>query len=120
MTDTWIRTTEGWRLAASQVLAVLDDPPAAPFDDAPTCAYAGVFALTSDITTTIRCNPQGLVGERADRAPVQFRRESGDVFFAPGQPRTRRIFRRDAGGRVIAFADRREGHDIVWQRKLSK
>jgi hypothetical protein len=94
-------------------------PPAAPFADAQGCEYAGVFALTDDISAIIRCGAQGLLSERTGRQPVEYRRETGDVFFAPGQPRTRRIFERDAGGRVIAFADRREGHDIVWKRTSS-
>jgi Domain of unknown function (DUF4440) len=118
-TDTWVKTGSGWRLAATQVMALLDDPSAAPFADGQGCEYAGVFALTADISTIIRCSAQGLVTERTGRPPVEYRREAGDVFFAPGQPRTRRIFERDASGRVIAFADRREGHDIVWKRTSS-
>jgi Domain of unknown function (DUF4440) len=115
-TDTWIKTTAGWRLAASQVMAVLDDPPPALFNDAEPCAFAGAFALTPEISATIRCRPDGLIAERTGREPVQYRRESGDVFFAPGQPRTRRIFLRNAAGVVLGFADRREGHDIIWKR----
>ena len=42
-----------------------------------------------------------------------------DVFFVPGQPRTRRIFTRDAQGRVDGFVDRREGEDIRWTRERS-
>jgi hypothetical protein len=42
--------------------------------------------------------------------------ESGDVFFTPGHPRTRRIFLRAADGHVAGFADRREGTDLKWQR----
>jgi len=34
-------------------------------------------------------------------------RLSPDVFFEPGQPRTRRI---------IGFVDRREGRDVAWKR----
>jgi len=42
--------------------------------------------------------------------------ESGDVFFSPGHPRTRRIFLRAPDGHVVGFADRREGTDLVWTR----
>ena len=43
--------------------------------------------------------------------------ERVDVFFVAGQPRTRRIFVRDAQGKVVAFVDRREGEDIRWNRR---
>lgn len=33
------------------------------------------------------------------------------MFFAPGKPRTRRIFIRDANGAITGFVDRREGID---------
>ena len=36
------------------------------------------------------------------------------MFFVAGQPRSRRIFTRDAAGAVIGFADRREGEDVRW------
>jgi hypothetical protein len=39
------------------------------------------------------------------------------VFFAAGQPRTRRIFVRDAAGRIVGFVDRREGEDVRWTKQ---
>jgi hypothetical protein len=42
--------------------------------------------------------------------------ETPDILFVPGQPRIKRIFLRDAKGRITAFIDRREGEDIVWNR----
>jgi hypothetical protein len=36
---------------------------------------------------------------------------------APGAPRSRRIFSRDASGHIIGFVDRREARDIVWKRQ---
>ena len=45
--------------------------------------------------------------------------ESADVLFIAGQPRVRRIFRRDGAGRVTGFIDRREGEDIDWKREAT-
>jgi hypothetical protein len=115
-TDTWLRTSEGWRLIAAQVLAVPQDPPAVRLDLKQLCAYEGVFALTADVTATVHCREGELVVERRGRPPAVYRPETADVFFSPGQPRTRRIFQRDASGAVIRFVDRREGHDIVWRK----
>lgn len=42
--------------------------------------------------------------------------ELPDVLFAPDQLRIRKIFQRDAAGRITGFVDRREGGDLVWRR----
>jgi hypothetical protein len=39
-----------------------------------------------------------------------------DALFTPGQPRTRKIFTRDANGRITGFASRREERDVVFTR----
>jgi hypothetical protein len=115
-TDTWLRTRAGWRLLASQVLAVPFDPPAVPVSREILCGYAGTYRLTPEIVTTIACTDDGLSSERTGRKAATFKPEVRDVFFQPGQPRTRRIFLRDAAGAVTAFVDRREGLDIRWTK----
>jgi Domain of unknown function (DUF4440) len=114
--DTWLRTPDGWRLAARHTAAVLKDPPAISLSSAELCAYAGEYRLTPAITTTVRCTEKGLIAERTGRPPATYLPEVRDVFFVAGQPRSRRIFTRDAAGAVVAFADRREGEDVRWQK----
>jgi len=116
MTDTWHRTARGWRLLGSQVLAVHQDPPAAALDAATLCAYAGRYVLTPEISVTARCDGDHLVFQRAGRADRRFLPELKDQFFEPGQPRTRRLFQRDAAGAITGFVDRREERDIHWTR----
>jgi len=116
MTDTWLKTDAGWRLIASQVLAVLEDPPAIALPRETLCGYNGVYRLTEEITTTITCIENAISSERTGRKPVAMKAEVRDVFFEPGRPRTRRIFERDVHGAVTAFVDRREGLDIRWVR----
>jgi hypothetical protein len=116
MTDTWHRTAQGWRLLGSQVLAVPRDPPAVTLDAATLCAYAGRYALTPEIVATARCDATGLVFERPNRAARTFQPELKDQFFEAGQPRTRRLFLRDASGAITGFVDRREERDILWKR----
>lgn len=93
-----------------------EDPPAAALGREALCALNGTCALTPEVTTRVRCREGELVSERTGRAPAVYRPETADVFFSPGQPRTRRIFQRDASGAVTGFVDRREGHDIVWRK----
>jgi len=114
--DTWIRTAEGWRLIAEHTSAVLKDPPAIRLTRDELCGYAGLYRLTPDITTIVRCTDDGLTSERTGRPAATYLPEVRDVFFIAGQPRTRRIFLRDATGKVAAFVDRREGEDVRWQR----
>jgi regulator of sigma D len=116
MTDTWIHQPSGWRLLASQVLAVPKDPPARALGRKALCAYAGTYSLTSEIRGTIRCTEDELLFERAGRPARHFKAELADVFFEPGQPRTRRIFRRDTHGAINEFVDRREGQDVLWRQ----
>ena len=112
--DTWLRTPDGWRLAARHTAAVLKDPPAISLSAEELCAYAGEYRLTPAITTTVRCTKDGLIAERTGRPPATYLPEVRDVFFVAGQPRSRRIFTRDAAGAVAAFVDRREGEDVRW------
>jgi hypothetical protein len=120
MTDTWRQTPDGWRLLGSQILAVLQDPPAVSLDHATLCSYAGRYALTSTIVATIRCADDRLLVVREGQPVRTFLPELKDVFFEPGQPRTRRIFVRDAGGRVTGFVERREARDVRWLRQPAR
>ena len=115
--DVWRRTAAGWSLIGQQTSAVLHDPPSVALSRADLCAYSGRYRLTDAIVATIACDADGLVATREGRPPSHYRAEVRDVFFAPGQPRSRRIFRRDAAGRITGFSDRREGEDIVWRRE---
>ena len=114
--DTWRATAAGWRLVASQVYAVPTDPPRGELPAARLAEYEGLYSLSTQTQETIRRDSDHLVAERPSRAPRILLPESGDVFFTPGRPRTRRIFTRGPDGAVTGFADRREGTDLVWTR----
>jgi ketosteroid isomerase-like protein len=115
-TDTWVKTPSGWRLLAQQILALQVDPPAISLPREAMCAYNGTYRLTDAITATAACTDEGLEFERTDRPAQLYKAEIADVFFAPGNPRTRRIFERDGAGEITGFVDRREGHDIRWRK----
>lgn len=115
-TNTWRRTSDGWKVIATQVLAILEDPPAVTLPARLLDEYAGVYRLTPEITYTIRRDGEKLYGLRSGRQEQELRAEVADVLFVPGQPRSRKIVLRDEAGRITGIADRREGHDIVWTR----
>jgi hypothetical protein len=115
--DTWRKTPDGWRLIAEQVAAVEKDPPAMTTSLEQRCRYNGAYALTEKIRMSVRCSATGLTMERTGRPAVEYLPETPDVFFTPGQPRTRRIFVRDETGKIVALVDRREGEDIRWSKE---
>jgi ketosteroid isomerase-like protein len=116
-TDTWLRTADGWRLFGEHTTAVLKDPPSTALTQKQLCEYNGSYSLTADIVANVRCAQDGLTVERTGRPAAKYLAETPDVFFAPGQPRTRRIFVRDAAGRIVGFVDRREGEDVRWTKQ---
>lgn len=116
-TDTWVRTSAGWRLVAGQVLALRADPPAVPIPAARRAEYAGTYALAPRIDYEIRAKGDGLEGRQTGRPWEEIRAEAPDVLFVPGKPRYRKIFRRDAAGKITGFAERREAWDILWKRE---
>ena len=116
-TTTWRREEGTWKLITGQVLAEPIDPPAIWLAASRLKDYAGRYKLKdSSLVYSITVDGPKLVGGRAGKAPVVLNAEITDVFFVAGQPRTRKIFQRDASGRVTGFVDRREGRDVVWSR----
>jgi hypothetical protein len=115
-TDTWIRTPQGWRLVGSQVLALRTDPPAVELTPAQLDDFVGRYDLAADLSYEIRRSGGLLTGQEAGRRPDTLRAETRDVLFVPGRPRYRKVFRRDAEGRVVDFAERREAWDLVWSK----
>jgi hypothetical protein len=115
-TATW-RYRRGWKLVGTQVHAMLIDPPAVTLPADQLDEYVGTYWLTETISYTIKRAGDGLVGQRSTGKPQPLRVEVRDVLFVPGQPRSRKIFLRDAAGRIDRIADRREARDVVWTRK---
>ena len=115
-TDTWLRKGGRWRVIATQVLVRLADPAAATvnpriFDD-----YVGHYEVSPTMTMEVTREKDKLFAERNGRPKQELLPETETVFFTPGAPRTRKIFARDSGGKVVKIFDRRDGRDIVWTR----
>jgi hypothetical protein len=67
----------------------------------------------------IQWDGKQLVGGRQGREMKPLEVEMRDVLFIPGQPRIRKIFQRDANGKITGFVDRRESWDLLWRREGS-
>ncbi len=115
-TDTWVQTGAGWRLLASQILALRTDPPAIELTAQQAEAYVGHYSLSPGIAYDIRLKDGQLEGQRTGRKPEVLRAEVVDVLFVPGQPRYRKVIQRDAAGRITGLVERREAWELPWVR----
>jgi hypothetical protein len=116
MTETWLKQKGDWRLAMVHAYAVAKDPPAVAIPAAALGEYVGRSSAAKDLIYVIRREGNQLVGAREASKPQALLAESPDVFFVAGQPRTRKIFRRNVAHKIIGFADRREGEDLIFTR----
>jgi hypothetical protein len=116
MSETWIRSSGGaWKLGMVHAWAVMKDPPAIALTAAQADQYVGRYRA-DDLVYVIARQGDGLVGGREGRELKPLKAEMVDALFAPGQPRTRKLFQRDHDGRITGFYDRREGDDLKWIR----
>jgi hypothetical protein len=116
MSETWLRMDNDWRLAMVHAYVVAVDPPSVPLPPGTLESYAGNYKAGEDLTYSIQRQGDHLVAGRTGGAMRPLLAEAPDLLFTPGQPRLKRLFQRDAGGRVVGFIDRREGEDIVWRK----
>ncbi len=115
LSTVWKKRPEGWRQIEGQVIAERTDPPSVELSAQDLAKFAGTYRL-KDSEPVYRLAVSGgkLMGGRTDRTPAEWRAETRDVFFIPGDPRIRKIFQYDAKGAVTGFIERRESWDIVW------
>lgn len=116
MTETWLRRGGAWRLAMVHAYVVAKDPPPITLPTPLLDTYSGRYRLTDDVIYEVRREGDHLVAGVVGKPARPLLAESTDVFFVPGQPRTRIIFFRSGDGQVDHMIDRREGEDLDYQR----
>jgi len=114
--EVWIQKPAGWLMVSSQTIAVNDDPPAVKLPARLMDEYVGTYKAGDGFVFKIARAGDELTGSVNDGKPYPIKAELVDVLFTPGQPRMRRIFRRDDKGKITGFVVRREGHDLVLTR----
>lgn len=111
--EVWRKKHGRWLMISSQTLAVPVDPPTTQLANAALDQYAGTYRAGPKLTVKIERSGNGLVSSTNDAKATPLAVEVRDVLFTPGQPRQRRIFERDATGKITGFVSRREGHDLL-------
>jgi hypothetical protein len=118
-TETWRSESGEWTLHLIHVYAELKDPPAISLPPEVLKQYAGRYSGGNDLVYVVEWTGKQLMGGRQGGTMKPLLAEVRDVLFIAGQPRTRKIFQRDAEGNITGFVDRREARDLVWHRDHS-
>lgn len=114
--ETWLNEGGTWRMIGSETIALNDDPRAIALPAAELDQYVGAYKAASGQLFTFSRAGTTLMAATGDGTPTAQSAEARDVFFTPGRARFRKVFERDAGGKVIGFFVRREGHDTHFAR----
>jgi ketosteroid isomerase-like protein len=118
-TEVWLKEKSGWRMISSQTLTLPDDPPAAKLASNVLDEYVGTYKAGENVIFKIARNGDQLTGSVNGAAPYAIAAELTDVLFTPGQPSMRRIFERDASGKITGFVVRRDGRDGLHLKRVS-
>ena len=114
-TETWQKLHGAWKLRVLHITNVLSDPPAVQLTPAQIDELAGVYR-SGESTYTIHREGSRIVSKRGDQPENDEKAETRDVLFAPGAPRLRKVFLRDAAGKVTGFVVRYESSDTLWTK----
>ena len=120
-TEAWRRdvregTEAGWLLLASETLTLPREPWAEPLLPAILDEYVGEYRASPSLSVTLVRQGDDLLSSTNGAEPLPLRAEVKDVFFVPGHPDTRKIFRRDQTGHVNGYVSRSPGGDVVLTR----
>ncbi|HZU50826.1 MAG TPA: nuclear transport factor 2 family protein [Sphingomicrobium sp.] len=115
-TDSWLRTSAGWRLIASQVIALRTDPTSVDLSAKLWAQYVGRYQLPDGLTMDIEWNGNSATMRKGMASARSLKAELADLLFVPGEPRVRYLVERRDGGEVARLIQRRESWDIVWKR----
>jgi Domain of unknown function (DUF4440)/Domain of unknown function (DUF3471) len=114
-TDTWLRRNGVWQIVAEQAMRYYEDPALGRPEITKYSDYIGVYELEPGKTIEVTRDGDALFSQRNGRAKESLLQEAGDLFFRK-DVEGRRLFRRDAGGKVDALIDRRNNEDLVWRK----
>lgn len=104
-----------WQMLTWHYVELLRDPDPVPVDPKRLESLAGEYALSDSVKLAVTMRDGKLYGARAGRAEVELIPECEHVFGSRGSE-FRKIFIRDASGKVVEMIDRRKGSDTHWKK----
>lgn len=104
-----------WQMLTWHYVELLRDPDPVPVDPKRYADLTGEYALSDSVSLVVTTRNGKLYGARAGRPEVELIPECEHVFGSPASE-FRKIFVRDATGKVIEMIDRRKGSDTRWKK----
>jgi Domain of unknown function (DUF4440) len=114
-TDTWLLRNGRWQIIAGQMLRYYEDPATGKIDPSNLNDFVGTYELAPSITLTVSRDGDQLYSRRGSAPKAILEPESPDLFFRPGIE-GRRLFHRNATGKIDALIDRRNNEDLIWKK----
>ncbi|MBV9760890.1 MAG: DUF3471 domain-containing protein [Acidobacteriaceae bacterium] len=114
-TDTWLYRDNFWQIAASQAMRYYEDPARGAIRPGALSDYVGTYELAPEHQMTVFERDGKLFAKRGKADPVELIPESPDMFFRAGVE-GRRLFHRNAEGKVDWMIDRRNNEDMLWKK----
>jgi hypothetical protein len=115
MTETWQRVDGKWLLRLVHTDRIRINPPAINLTTQQIDELVGTYHGAGG-TYVVQRDGSAIFGRRNATPALQLKAETRDVLFTPDNVYMRKIFQRDAAGRVTGFVDRDENSDRVWLR----
>jgi hypothetical protein len=115
-TDTYINVNNSWMLIASVVFELSSDPPVQYIKQEVLERYVGLYVVAEGVEFNVTLDNGKLMGQRSGRSAMELLPETETVFFIQGQ-RGRKIFISDDMGNIVKMVERRNGRDLVWERR---
>lgn len=104
-----------WKMLLWSYVELPRDGAPVKVDPARFDELTGEYALSEAVKYTVTRRDDRLFIARAGRGETELVPESPDVFYSPGSE-FRKIFVRDAKGKVTELLDRRKGSDTTWKK----
>lgn len=115
MTETWQRVGGEWRLRLVHTDRIRRNPRPVALTAQDIDQLVGTYR-NADATYRIERRDLDVTGQRSGAQPQVLKAEARDVLFQPENVYVRKVFQRDAGGKVTGFVDRDENSDRLWVR----
>jgi hypothetical protein len=116
--ETWQKGEGTWKLRRVDITRLRIDPPPITLTPAQIDELTGTYTFAGK-SCIIRRDGDRIFMDKAGQPEKEWKAETRDVLFQPGQERSRKVFSRGSDGQVTGFADRNESSEVYWKRQTS-
>jgi hypothetical protein len=114
--ETWQKIDDHWMLRLIDINRLRSDPPFISLTDSQIDELVGTYKVAQK-TLVIRREGHRILVSMPGLPDTEWKAETRDVLFEPGDLLTRKIFQRNAVGIVTEMISRDQASDLVWVRQ---